>query len=241
MFDLKYINVANIPIGLHQSGPVGVSVSGGADSAALLYILMKNLDNDIYIYNFIADYRKHALEKPFDDVVAMCAKLTGKKNIFVRKEYVSSASPEYMFNRFTDIANSGEVDLIYFGLTKFPPTDVWTNWEEKLSWSHIRLREDGVTRPVFGISIPMPADDTLADPAITIDRKNREVVKADNRTYVPWVNYNKKDVAAIYRYLNIEDTLFSITRSCENDDHPDSHCGKCWWCNERLWGFGYLE
>jgi 7-cyano-7-deazaguanine synthase in queuosine biosynthesis len=44
----------------------------------------------------------------------------------------------------------------------------------------------------------------------------------------------------IYKILNLETELFPITRSCENDDHIESHCGKCWWCQERIWAFGRL-
>jgi tRNA(Ile)-lysidine synthase TilS/MesJ len=49
--DLDYINIDGISIGLYKNGPVGVGVSGGADSAVLLYILMSNIKNHIHIYN----------------------------------------------------------------------------------------------------------------------------------------------------------------------------------------------
>jgi len=238
--NLEFKDYNKIPIGIYNSGPVGISVSGGADSAIMLYVLMLNVKHDLHIYNFIATERRHALEKPFDLVVAKCAELTGKTNYFVHKVLDVNTSPENIFKTLQEKLDTSEVDIIYFGLSKFPPTEVWESWEEKLSWSHIKMREDGVDRPVFGIEIPMPEDPSLVDPHITIEGNIKEI-KSDSRIYVPLVNYNKQQIAGIYKELNVEKELFPLSRSCENDEHPDSHCGKCWWCGERLWGFGYLE
>jgi hypothetical protein len=50
----------------------------------------------------------------------------------------------------------------------------------------------------------------------------------------------------IYEKYNLMDTLYPVTRSCEwvsYTNWPDpgnNHCGKCWWCQERVWGFGKL-
>ena len=63
----------------------------------------------------------------------------------------------------------------------------------------------------------------------------------DKRAYSPLINHNKKSVAKLYKALGVLDTLYPVTRSCETDEHPGSHCGKCWWCGERKWAFGYLE
>lgn len=239
--NLEYIDIDGIKLGLYKDGPVGISVSGGADSAIMLYLLMKYIPQDLHIYNLIKDRRRHALEKPFDDVVAKCAELTGKQNYFIHKLYGANTSPESIFKYHKERLDEGQVDIIYFGLTKFPPNEIFEQWEEKLSWSHVKLRQDdGILKPVFGVEIPMPEDESLVDPAITISGKIKEV-RSDKRIYVPFVNYNKKDIAKLYKAEGVEKELFPVSRSCENDDHPGSHCGKCWWCNERLWGFGYLE
>ena len=46
--------------------------------------------------------------------------------------------------------------------------------------------------------------------------------------------------AKIYQELDLMETLFPVTRSCEVTDKIEyyGHCGKCWWCEERHWGFG---
>jgi 7-cyano-7-deazaguanine synthase in queuosine biosynthesis len=40
---------------------------------------------------------------------------------------------------------------------------------------------------------------------------------------------------------NSDCKIFPITRSCESWTNDFSkHCGECWWCKEREWGFGRL-
>jgi len=54
-------------------------------------------------------------------------------------------------------------------------------------------------------------------------------------------NLNKKAIAELYRHFGILEDLFPITRSCEkNTDDFSEHCGRCWFCKERFWGFGRL-
>jgi 7-cyano-7-deazaguanine synthase in queuosine biosynthesis len=71
----------------------------------------------------------------------------------------------------------------------------------------------------------------------------------DNKFYMPWANTNKKGIAEMYRDENLIDSLVPVTRSCEWDpkceyydvigtvDPGLGHCGECWWCKEREWGF----
>jgi len=51
----------------------------------------------------------------------------------------------------------------------------------------------------------------------------------------------------MYTELDVMDSLFPVTRSCEwkesmgGDDPGLEHCGTCWWCEERLWAFNKLS
>lgn len=61
------------------------------------------------------------------------------------------------------------------------------------------------------------------------------------RGYYPFVWVDKKCIAELYDYFNITDTLLPLTRSCEKETTDFSHhCGQCWWCAEREYGFGRL-
>ena len=62
------------------------------------------------------------------------------------------------------------------------------------------------------------------------------------------MHVDKRMVAHLYKYFDILDALFPLTRSCEwhnsntfDAANPgDGHCGQCWWCKEREWAFGRL-
>ena len=69
--------------------------------------------------------------------------------------------------------------------------------------------------------------------------------KPEWHMFRPIINLNKKEVAELYQKFNLQDTLFNQTRSCENSSAEitqnfETHCGECWWCKEREWGFGKI-
>jgi 7-cyano-7-deazaguanine synthase in queuosine biosynthesis len=48
-------------------------------------------------------------------------------------------------------------------------------------------------------------------------------------------------VSELYDYFDLQNTLFPLTRSCEQyTDDFTQHCDNCWFCGERKWGFGRL-
>lgn len=238
--DLEDIFIDGIKIGLYKKGPVGIGVSGGADSAVLLYILMKNLDQPIHVYNMMAEYRRPVLEKHFDSVVETCAKLTGNNNYLVHKSYVEpDESAEFYINMLTEALDRKEIDMLYLGLTKFPPKKIWIEWPGQQPDWHNDFRLGEVEHPLFGFSIPVEKATNFSEVPLTIDGKPIDKLSLDERAYIPLFNHNKQDISRLYRSLGIENELLPVTRSCENDKHPESHCGDCWWCRERIWGFGY--
>lgn len=220
------ITVDNIPIILHRAGPVGIGISGGADSAILLYILMANITHPIHIYNMWSSSRKFSFAKAVDSVIETCSKLTGNTNYVVHKVQVEpDESNEFYFNMLTTALDSKEVDMMYMGVTNFPPKEVYLQFEQQQQEWHNNFRSDEITHPLYGLTISGELDKPL---------------RLDERTYVPFRNLNKKDIARIYKALDLESRLLPVTRSCEDDDHRESHCGKCWWCQERIWAFGHI-
>jgi hypothetical protein len=218
---MNYISIDNIPFGIYNDGPIGVGISGGADSAILLYILMSNVTQPIHIYNMWSSSRKYSFAKSVDAVIRICSRLTGNTNYIVHKHQVEPRENiEFYFDMLTTALDNKEVDIMYMGVTTFPPKDVYLTFEQQQEDWHNKFRSDEVKHPLFGLTI--------------------ESLSLDTRTYVPLRNYNKKDIARLYRTLDLENSLFPVTRSCENDDHQDSHCGQCWWCQERMWAFGHL-
>ena len=242
MVNLNYVNIADVDIGIYKKGPIGVGVSCGADSALLLYVLMSNVKETVHVYNMMAEKRRPALEKYFYAVVEKCAELTGNNNYVIHQEIVESGeSAEFYINMLTGALDKKEVDIIYLGLTKFPPKAVYAIWDGQQPEWHNEFRSDEVEHPLFGFTIPVEKATSFGEECpLTIDGNPIDELKLDERAYIPWFNHNKKDIARMYDSLGVTDTLFPVTRSCENDEHIGSHCGSCWWCEERLWAFGNL-
>lgn len=238
---MRTIFVNNNPINIHDESSIGMSLSGGADSALLLYILMSNTTQHIHIYSMFSDVRRPAMESHVDAIVETCARLTGHTNFTYRKEPVHKQSPEMLFDLLTSKFDSKEIDIAYVGLTKFPPYNVWKDFPDQQPEWHNKFRTDETVRPLYGISIPIEKDTDIRYLTKDMQPTNKKAISIDNRAYVPFVNLNKKDIAGMYKFLGIEKDLFVKTRSCETPSHFPGHCGKCWWCHERMWAFNYLE
>lgn len=224
--NLEYITINDIDIGIYKDGPLGIGISGGADSAILLYILMSNTSSPIHIYHMWSNSRKMAFVKSVDAVIEMCSSLTGNTNYYVHKiQTEPQESIEFYFNMVSEELEKNRIDIMYMALTNFPPEEVYLKFNEQQQNWHNEFRSDKTIHPLFGLTIYENYSDTLT---------------LDERTYIPLRNYNKKDIAKIYEVLNLTGNLLPVTRSCEDDDHRESHCGKCWWCQERIWAFGGL-
>lgn len=57
----------------------------------------------------------------------------------------------------------------------------------------------------------------------------------------PLAHKNKKEVCEAYKQYGVLETLYPLTFSCEGNSSMDTHCGECWQCKERLWGFGRFK
>lgn len=238
---MNKIDIDTYFLELDETENIGVSVSGGADSAILLYILMKNIKNShLKIYSLLAHDRKEAMEQHVDMIVETCSNLTGNTNFTLYKTYKDNQIVDTLFEYWKDILDRKEIDVMYVGLTKFPPNQVYEQFEEKQPNWHIDLRQDDGPRPLRGISIPLNADTDTEFLVSNKENLSRSSISIDERVYSPFANLNKKDIAHMYKFLGVVDTLFPVTRSCEDPTHLGSHCGVCWWCNERIWAFGKL-
>ena len=242
MVNLNYIDIDGIPIGLYKDGPIGIGLSGGADSAVLLYVLMLNTSHTIHIYNMSSSKRRIAFGRHVDQVINTCSRLTGNTNYVIHKTLVEpDESIEFYIGMLTEALNKKEVDVIYLGLTKFPPRDVYLQFSGQQPEWHNNFRSDEIEHPLFGFNIPLEKAENFGEECpLTIDGKPIESLSLDSRVYIPLFNHNKKDIAKLYRFFDIEKSLLVVTRSCENDNHTQSHCGNCWWCNERIWAFGNI-
>lgn len=192
---------------------IGIKLSGGADSAIVCYMLSK----------YIAENRSNTTIKPITvehagksyqlefakKIIEFCKLEFG--NIFEEHEHEwCDVSDRYV------IVQDNLVKRLYK--------------ENKIQCHFVGITQNPPSSVMNQIGWNGPADDRSAG-------VKRPLIKGS--AYFPLINTNKQGVCNLYKEYNVLDTLFPLTRSCENFTEDYSvHCGECWFCKERYWGFG---
>lgn len=200
----------DLKIFIQSNKTVGLSISGGADSAILAYYLMKNLDSPVHFFIYASKEKQNRTIKNALAVINKCQELTEKKTVHVHIQYEQTQERNPFLKYLVNAVDSGIVDILYTGTTSTPPKDIIRKFSDILS---------------SGIA----------------ERRNPTRIKNlwshGGKLYHPFINLDKKDIANFYSQLGLLDTLFPLTSSCESIAHSDTHCEKCWWCQERIWAF----
>ena len=204
---------------------IGLKISGGADSAIVAYMLAKFAVAEmpemvVYPITGVTPtkpyqeiYAKRVLEK--------VSELTGYHN-WGQHTVGIATSENYMKDQEKIVKRAYEETGIlthFYGITANPTID---EAPELYAW------RDKWGSPPGGIEERQKLSGT---------KKPWFAMRA------PLVNVDKKGVAEHYTNQGVMDTLFPVTRSCEEFiDEPDydqeHHCEKCYFCLERYWGFG---
>jgi len=209
---------------------IGISISGGADSTLLAFLICTNSDAEIHFTNqlrlwktrpwqeHVADQVVDWFKKRFGDRFHLHRNLIppelewADKGPTIIDEYGKLKSGNQIILRSHNeyIAHKYRLDALYGGINQNPDIDIEGS---------LRDRDEGHIPPYFihnGVAICHP--------------------------FV----YTKKDwIISQYYKNNIED-LLAITRSCEGEFEGIDYttytpgqdvpiCGKCFWCKEREW------
>lgn len=209
----------DIELTFPKHSTIGFKISGGADSAIVAYMLAKyktEYDPSVRLIpcTFISAVKPYQ-EIYSNKVLAKIQELTGVEYADRVVENVRSTEPHYAQDQQYHIDQARQKNKFIFllnGITRNPPVEVYDTW----------LPETG------------PTD----------DRDEIDGKKEQNPTGLNWqplININKQGVAELYDTLGVTDSIFPLTRSCEALTTDFSkHCGTCWFCREREWGFGRL-
>lgn len=209
---------------------IGISISGGADSALLSYLICSSSDAEIHFTNQIRMWKTRPWQEYVADQVINWFKLNFKNNFYVHKnlippelewadqgptiidEYGKLKSGNQIILRSYNeyIAHKYKLDALYGGVNKNPDIFIEGSLED---------RNEGTIMPYFvhnGVSICHPFVQTRKD----------------------WIieQYYKNDIL----------DLLNLTRSCEGEFEGLNYktyqpgqlvplCGKCFWCKEREW------
>lgn len=195
-------------------GPIGIIASGGADSSLLLYFLMKYHKHPIHIFTCSSNYKGRRNAVVSSRVVEKCIQLTNNINIIHYKYFVETQTKSNVFDISYDMVNKNQIDCLFTGITANPPYDVISKF------------------------IDENFEDTERNPNI-----KRSIFHCDGKIQTPFTNIDKKHLSSLYKKCDLLETLFPLTSSCEKEYQLEyyDHCGICWWCEERMWGFGRLK
>lgn len=210
-----------IPMNSKWSG-VGVQLSGGLDSAILLYLTIKTIQK----YNLnvkvvpisLEIYNKAKNLGSARAVISKITELTGFTNwgeiveaIGDETQAAGKGKMEFFTSVLTDVFSRELVDFEFNGVTRNPPLEVCSDFK------YNEYRE--------------------------FDRDNPETIYNGPENASPHAFMTKKDIVELYVIHGVLDDLAALTLSCdENLDNIISNqwnipCGTCWWCRERRWGF----
>lgn len=191
---------------------IGVQISGGADSALILYLLTKmvidrNQENDVKIWPTVG----YDVDEPHNPTYLIASEIIENVKSTLKTDCIQPLhiSPYIQIADKDSHLRAGRLYL-----------------------KHHRKCET----VVIGTSQGMPNNERdTEDELVGI----KLIEKANEYTdCLPWAAVNKKFISYQYKKFRL-DSLSKITRSCViNATTP---CKKCWWCKERYWAFGSYD
>jgi len=222
-------------------------LSGGCDSASLIYLIAKNFP-ETEIIPF------HARDVQF---------LADTENAYAVCEYLQKKFPNVKIHDL----ETYDIDMYdpdwrekAEEARNLPSGKVLVNGKLEYKWRTLtataialqnrKIREDIAekykTIVIGGMNCNPPVDtmkelgfydvsERKRDPGVVSDKI------LDGHEYSPLLYVDKKFVAGVFRENNLMD-LFYLTKSCGwgvndgNENYPEP-CGKCFWCHERKWAF----
>ena len=224
---MRTIKILDVEIDIHD-GSIGIGLSGGADSSLLFYILMKHAPGPINV--FCCGNGQTSNHEPISalKIINKCITLTDRRDVFFHAHWVPIKNIDTGINPI--LINQSKISILYNGLTRPPPKDAIVDFSNNGECTG-SVDHGQVLKNYWNAN-----DKDNLDSFFNVQND----IKVDFSLYTPFININKKQIAELYRELKIEH-LYASTRSCESLIHDAGHCGTCWWCKERIWGFGYLE
>ncbi len=226
-----------------------VSLSGGLDSASLMYLIATHFPKiEIYPFNSKDE------DGPLDTKSAI------KIHKFLQNKFpdgkindlelfdVKTSDPKWI-KIAQEAMDSPKGKIIINGKTE----TIWRTVKgasKAIQCRHIRinLTKKYNTVVATGMSQNPPIKEMKELGFYDVAERKRDPDKTSNLsfmdgiTYTPYIFVDKKFVADIYIKNNLMEELYPLTKSCAwgisdgNINYPDP-CGKCFWCNEKKWAF----
>jgi len=208
---------------LDDKKKIGINLSGGADSALVLYMLANE-----------------SASKKFDIIPITGIDIKRPTNIWNAREIVDLIQEKFPESNIKDheenryekehekdksnihsqhersLFRDNKVDLIVHCRTSNPPLKIAK--ENNLLEKREEIRDHDQQKSLF---------------------------PGNKKYYFPLTLVDKRFVAEEYKKLNLMENLFPITASCiayaDKTDNFTKPCKECWWCKEKKWAFGMYD
>lgn len=212
-----------IPLGKNWD-TVGIQLSGGLDSALLLFLTVKAVEESGL--NIKIQPISVFIPTKVKNIAATDAIIDKIRNItdvdFINNGIVidmpmnetstaDGKKDKFFSNMIKEMFHTGKINFEYNGNTKNPPADA------RKYWKNDEFRQK--------------------------NRDNACSIYTTSHSASPHYNMNKKDIINLYHKHNLIETVAPLTVSCDenisvvHDLKTTVPCGTCWWCEERKWGF----
>lgn len=209
---------------------IGISVSGGADSSLLAYLICSQTEAEIHFTNQIRMWRTRPWQEYVADQVIEWFKGKFKNKFFVHRNLIP---PELEWG------NIGPTLIDEYGKLKSGNQIILRSHNEYIAHKYsLDALYGGVN-----LNPDVKFDGALKDR----DEGNISPYFIHNGIHIchPFVHTRKDWIIEQYFKHHIED-LLEITRSCEGEFEDITYtnytpgqyvpvCGKCFWCKEREW------
>lgn len=237
--------VNNLPIHFDPKfKKIGITMSGGADSSLLFYILCKliqdtNSECKIYPITMVRNYD----DKPWDEIVQdNVYSWFYKKFPYIVKEHIKGFIPpalelvpisrlklEKLNSQYGNLADITNVDVVCI-----------TNYTDYI------FKKNNLDYIYSGTTTnPIEIDNTGAPKFRNKENMKLDITKVISKTNIdPFALITKDWIIAQYYNFKILD-LLDLTRSCDanidtNDTIPQP-CNECFFCKERNWALENKE
>lgn len=222
------------------SGPpdkIILMLSGGLDSAILMYLICKQFPSIKVIPYSGADKSNPADIFCAKDIVQFMRVHFPNANIENHEEYQFDSNNNFWLQKAKE-----EFDNFNFATVN----GLSSHFQQVNALKDLKSKT-GVSTFVNGVTANPPKDEMIENEFLVGSDHYRNVsnipkisiTRFGSTMYKPWINIDKKSIAAIYKKEGLMDTLYPLTKSCTNpaSTYENRECGICWWCKEKEWGF----
>lgn len=241
---------------------IGISLSGGTDSAILFYLMAKHLPNDVVLvpWSSYEESDNPLKERPLtieaaEEIIDFVRNAFPNSNIAEHYKFTFDRNCPILYKK-AELVNVPSWDM--YPMSTMGVVKMVAMWEEE---------QKAVDNNIFGMLVggitmnpPIKDMESAWQPPgwkhrfgpkyeARRSRVSQTLYHSDSKhrlsSYHPFVNVDKSFVAGLYKQEGLMDTLYPMTESCTGfateTNWFTEPCKQCFWCWEKYWAFGSYD